>query len=105
MGTPFDLRKIVVLGQASKMEKFCMKIISYPVFTHKEQMITNMKKQGNVDHQSKNIAGVPQTAFPKKHGLYTKSVNQLKVEKTWLLSIFSLFSEPFSAVTLNQLGI
>jgi hypothetical protein len=34
MGTPCDLRKVVVLGQARKMEKFCMKIISYPFFTH-----------------------------------------------------------------------
>jgi hypothetical protein len=52
-GTPCDLGKAVVLGRAKKMEKFCMKIISYPLFTHKEQMTTNMKKQGNVDLQLK----------------------------------------------------
>jgi hypothetical protein len=34
MGTAFDLRKIVVLAQTNKMEKLCMKIISYPLFTN-----------------------------------------------------------------------
>jgi hypothetical protein len=65
MGTPYNLGRVVVLGQARKMEKLCMKIISYLLFTHKEQMTTNMKKQGNVDLQF------------KKHGLHTQSMNQL----------------------------
>jgi hypothetical protein len=69
MGTLCDLRKIV-LGQARKMKRLCMKII-YLLFTHKEQITTNMKRQGNVDHQSKSIVGVPQTAFAKKHRLHT----------------------------------
>jgi hypothetical protein len=69
-----DLRKIVVLGQARKMEKLCMKI-SYLLFTQKEKLTTNMRKQGNVDCQSKSIVEVPQTAFAKKHGLHTQSIN------------------------------
>jgi hypothetical protein len=76
MRIPCHLRKVVVLGQTNKMEKLCMKII-YPLFTNKEQMTTNMKKQGCEDSQSKSIVGVPQTAFPKKHGLHTQSMNQI----------------------------
>jgi hypothetical protein len=53
MRTPCDLRKVVVLGQARKMEKLCMKIISYPLPTHNEQMTTNMKQQGNLHLQLK----------------------------------------------------
>jgi hypothetical protein len=74
MGTPCDLSKIVLLGQARKMERLCMKII-YLLFTHKEQITANMKRQGNVYDQSKSIVGVPQPAFAKKHGTHTQSIN------------------------------
>jgi hypothetical protein len=40
-------------------------------------MTTNMKKEENVDHQLKSTVEVPQTAFPKKHGLHTQSMNQI----------------------------
>jgi hypothetical protein len=29
----------------------------------------------------KSTVGIPQIAFPKKHGLHTQSMNQLKAEK------------------------
>jgi hypothetical protein len=48
------------------MEKLCMKIISFPLFTHKEQITTNMKGQRNVGHQSKSIVRFPQTAYAEK---------------------------------------
>jgi hypothetical protein len=108
MGTPCDLRKAVVLGQARIMENLCMKIVSYPLFTHKEeQMTTNMKKQENVDLQSKSIVGIPQTAFPKKHGLHTQSTNQVKARKNMaplhFQSVFSLCHSLHSPC--NTLGI
>jgi hypothetical protein len=65
----------MVLDQVRKMEKLCMKIISYPLFSHKEQITTSMRRQGNVDHQSRSIVEVSQTAFAKKHGLHTQSIN------------------------------
>jgi hypothetical protein len=52
-----------------------MKTISNPHFTHKEQISINMRRQGNVDHQSKSIVEVPQTVFAKKHGLHLQSIN------------------------------
>jgi hypothetical protein len=57
------------------MEKLCMKIIPYSLFTHKKQITTNMMRQGNVDRQTESIVEVPQTAFAKKHGLHTQSIN------------------------------
>jgi hypothetical protein len=56
------------------MEKLCMKI-SYPLSIHKEQIITNMKRQRNVDHQSKGIVRDPQTTIAEKHGFHTQSMN------------------------------
>jgi hypothetical protein len=64
-GINFSLISGKLWFQARKMENLCMKIISYPWFTHKEQIIKNMRRQGNVDCQSKSIVELPQTAFVK----------------------------------------
>jgi hypothetical protein len=79
----------VVPGQARKMEKLCMMIISYPLLTHKEQITTHMKRQRNVDHQSKSIVGVPQTTFAKKHRTHTQPMKQVNSGPTCHLSIYN----------------
>jgi hypothetical protein len=101
MGTPCDIRKIVVLGQENGKT------------VHEDNIISSLHTQGTNNNKYdetgkcgtsvKKHLGVPQTAFAKKHRFHTQPMNELNSGKKHSISPFtiSLFSELFSAVTLQ----